>query len=412
MATTRFREHPAAARPAMLVAIAFLTLAVERGAAFIPSSGIADDRARADIAKAEALLSSVVDRGSVLFFLARRYIGLGERDRALELLRECLALDEGFDPSERAEFQPLAGDPRFEALARRARRRFPPVRRAQVAFTVRSKDMFPEGLAVDSDRHVFYLGSEYHKNTVAISRTGAVSEFVRSGLYDLPPVGGLRVDPMDHSVWAATDSSQLVHFDAGGALVGRFTATDPGPHILNDLVVGPADVYVTDTAGHRVYRVDRRTGGFAPVALHRDVLYPNGITFSEDGQLLLIADIFGVIALELGTGASRDIEPGPHNTLAGIDGLYWYRGGLVGVQYGTGAYRVMRWRLSPDTRRVTRTDWLEYRTGSVTFPTTGAIDRDRFYFIANAGLDNLRNDMIVNPARLEPVRIAVVAVHP
>ena len=36
-----------------------------------------------------------------------------------------------------------------------------------------------------------------------------------------------------------------------------------------------------------------------------------------------------------------------HSTLSGIDGLYWNKGEFLGVQYGTGVYRVMRWQLSP-----------------------------------------------------------------
>jgi hypothetical protein len=102
------------------------------------------------------------------------------------------------------------------------------------------------------------------------------------------------------------------------------------------------------------------------------------------------------------------VRPGRHNSLAGIDGLYWYKGDLVGVQYGTGAYRVMRWRLSPDSRAVTSSEVLEYRTDLVDFPTTGAIVDDDFYFIANTGIGNLENGRIVDVAKLEPVRIAVV----
>jgi len=42
------------------------------------------------------------------------------------------------------------------------------------------------------------------------------------------------------------------------------------------------------------------------------------------------------------------LDPGRRDTLAGIDGMYWYKGSLVGVQYGTSAYRVTRWYLSPE----------------------------------------------------------------
>ena len=42
-------------------------------------------------------------------------------------------------------------------------------------------------------------------------------------------------------------------------------------------------------------------------------------------------------------------------------------------------------------------------------PTTGAVLGDKFYFIANTGIYNLEDDKIVDPAKLEPAHIAVVA---
>jgi hypothetical protein len=45
----------------------------------------------------------------------------------------------------------------------------------------------------------------------------------------------------------------------------------------------------------------------------------------------------------------------------------------------------------------------------VSDPTTGAILGDKFYFIANTGIYNLEHDKIVDPAKLQPVHIAVVS---
>jgi hypothetical protein len=44
----------------------------------------------------------------------------------------------------------------------------------------------------------------------------------------------------------------------------------------------------------------------------------------------------------------------------------------------------------------------------VSFPTTGAVAGENFYYIANTGIANLQDDKIVDPAKLEPVHIAVV----
>jgi len=105
------------------------------------------------------------------------------------------------------------------------------------------------------------------------------------------------------------------------------------------------------------------------------------------------------------------VVPAPHDTLAGIDGLYWHSGSFVGAQYGTGANRVMRWRLSPDGRRVASSEVLERGTELVKNPTTGAILDEQFYFIADSGIDNLDSDgkIVDMTKKLEPLHIAVVA---
>ncbi len=116
-----------------------------------------------------------------------------------------------------------------------------------------------------------------------------------------------------------------------------------------------------------------------------------------------------MICVDLRNDSMHEVDPGKGNTLAGIDGLYWYKNGLLAVQYGTGSHRIMRWSLSPDGQHVTSTKVLEYRTPLVSFPTTGAIAGENFYFISNTGIVNLKDDKIVDPKKLEPIHIAVVA---
>jgi hypothetical protein len=246
------------------------------------------------------------------------------------------------------------------------------------------------------------------------SDTGEVTDFVKEGIYDLMPVGGVHVDPLDHSVWCATDPgkkdrSEIVHFDAQGKLLERYKPSTPGPRVLNDLVLrGRSEIYVTDTEGNHVFRFDRESNRFEDLNVGRLVFEPNGINVSGDGNLLFIADDLGVIRVDLRTHEAQDLKPLSHDTMAGIDGLYWYKGDLVGVAYGTGAYRVMRWKLSPDQREVKSSETLERGTEMVRNPTTGAILDDNFYFMANTGIENLNDRRIVDPAKLEPLHIAVL----
>lgn len=384
-------------------------------------------RFRADIRAVEGLLPTISDRGAAQFFLAWAYAHLGEFERTLSLLKQC-PLSEGFDPDGVARFQPLNSNPEFRKLVAQVHRRYPPAHNARVVFTIQQNDLFPEGLAADPERHIFYMGSMHRKKIIVITTTGKVSDFVSAGSYDLMPVGGVHVDPADHSVWAATDPgvkdrSEIVHFDARGKLLERYAAPGPGPHDLNDLVLrGSHEIYVTDTFANQVYRFDRTTHEFSTLLFSRPLFYPNGITVSDDGNFLYVADMLGAIRVDLRDdhgdnnrnsdrkNDTRDVIVSGHYTLAGIDGLYWYRGDLVGVQYGAGAYRVMRWHLSADGLHVTSAEFLEYRTPLVKDPTTGAIVGANFYFISNTGISNLDdNDKIVDPRKLEPIHISVVA---
>jgi hypothetical protein len=104
------------------------------------------------------------------------------------------------------------------------------------------------------------------------------------------------------------------------------------------------------------------------------------------------------------------VNPGPHSTLAGIDGFYWHNGSLISVQNGIGSPRIAAFRLSKDGLRVTQTTVLENRTAFIVLPTTGALRGNDFYFIANSQVDNLNGDHVMDITKLEPVRIAVVHV--
>ena len=389
------------------------TNSAQQTPAVAPMSG--SQRLRDDIKSLEELLPRVTDRGAALFLLAHDYARLGEQAKAFELLKQCMALDAGFDPRSDSAFSPLRDNPEFETLVERVRQQTPPVRRARVAFTVAQNDLFPEGLAVDVSKRTFYMGSEYHNKIVRISEAGEVTDFVKEGLYDLMPVGGVHVDPTDHSVWCATDPgkknrSEIVHFDGEGKLLERYVPSTPGPHGLNDLVLhGRSEIFVTDSDGNHVFRFDRQSHRFSELDLGRPVFGPNGITVSGDGNLLFVGDDLGVIRMDLRTNEARDVKPLAHDTLAGVDGLYWYESSLVGIEYGTGAYRVMRWKLSPDGREVKSSETLERGTEMVRNPTTGTILDGNFYFMANTGIENLADGRIADPAKLEPLRIAIVA---
>jgi len=369
---------------------------------------------RKQIAVVEKLRDSgFPDRAATLFFLAAAKQHLGETLDALKLLKESIALRAGFDPSGEPAFRPLKESKEFTDLVENARRDFPTVSKAHVAFVTQEKDLVPVGLAYDTKHDVFYLSSLNRRKIVKIAEDGTVSDFVPAERDHLLPVLGIRLDPGDGTVWANCFAdrgvTELVHYDSAGMLLGRYAPTDSAKHGFNDLVLRKnGDVILTDSLNNAVLRFDRKTGSFTPLSLHRAIFYPNGIAIADDDRQLFVADALGVVRVDLAAGASADINPGPRRTLAGFDGMYWYKDGLVGVQNGIGSPRVAAFRLSADGLSVKQSAILEYRSAQTVLPTTGAIHGNDFYFIANSQIDNLNDDKVLDATRLERIRIAVV----
>jgi len=371
-------------------------------------------RLRAETAELEALLPSVVDRGAVLCSIARNLADSGNLAGALVQLKQCVELDEGFDPSISPRYRPLHGNPEYEALVARVRAKFPPVSHARLAFKVPEKDLIPEGLAFDQRNGVFYMGSIYRCKIVKITRDGKVSDLFPAGRDKLLPIVGVRVDPSDATVWAATSDddghSELIHVDRLGHLLGRYAPPATGEKSdFNDVAVRQnGEVFVTDYSPSRVYRLDPARRTLSNFVAGRKFWHPNGIAFSDDFASLFVADDLGVRRIDLSTGATHDIVPSK-DTLSRIDGLYWHRGSLVAVQNGIGPARVVVFRLSADQNRVTETTVLDYRSPLTdATPTTGAIAGDDFYFISNSQVDNIQDGKIVDPSKLRPIQIGVV----
>jgi SMP-30/Gluconolactonase/LRE-like region len=372
-----------------------------------------DSEIRSQLSTAEHLLGKTPDRAAVLYFIAASHALLREPHEAMVNLKQCVAAKEGFDPIGDPAFTALKQDHDFQLLTDQVHKDFPPVASAKFAVASREKDLIPEGLAYDSAHDVLYLSSMHQKKIVKISRDAKNSDFVPGDRYNLLPILGIRMDPTDGSVWSNSwlegHKSELLHFDSNGTLLGRFSTTDEGKHGFNDLVVlRSGTVFLTDTSSNQIYRFNIESKSFQAIKLSRELLLPNGIASTEDEQFLYIADQLGVLRLDVRSGESTEVSPGPHSTLAGADGLYWHKGSLIAVQNGIGSPRIAAFQLSNDGLHVYKTIVLENRSAFTVLPTTGALRGNDFYFIANSQLDNLNGDRILDVTRLEPVRIAVL----
>jgi len=93
-------------------------------------------------------------------------------------------------------------------------------------------------------------------------------------------------------------------------------------------------------------------------------------------------------------------------TLLGIDGLYFHRGALVGVQNGVNPARVVRLQLGKDSKSVRSFEVLEANSPFFDEPTLGVLVGDDFYYNADSQWGAIDKDGHLAP--LEKMREHVI----
>ncbi len=286
--------------------------------------------------------------------------------------------------------------------------------KSSVAFTLREKDLIPEGIAADPATGRLFVGSIEKRKIVALSPDGKERTFVPSGAAGLGPVLGLTVDSANGLLWAVSEPAGRPKSDPGtfhglyafaladGSLVRRVElprALGPG-HQLNDLCLDAAGtVYATDSAAGAIFRAGpkEKTLSELPLAPGAGQLlrYANGIVCASGPARLYVATADGLVAVDpmAGTVVRLPTPPEASNALGrlgGIDGLYLEAPNrLLGIQNGTavGSDSVIRALLDPTGLIVERIEILEANQPLFEIPTTGALLNDSLYLIANSQID-------------------------
>ena len=108
--------------------------------------------------------------------------------------------------------------------------------------------------------------------------------------------------------------------------------------------------------------------------------YPNGIDLSPHGQLLFVSTGEGVVVVDPDSADWYPLAAPDGESLAGIDGMYFFKESLVAVQ----GERIARFHLSDGYDRAERVEVLEESHPLFDQPTTGVIDNRFLFYIANS----------------------------
>jgi len=365
-------------------------------------------------AKFDALLRSTPDHAAVRYSLAMNYAQLGNTRLALDELERALSKTPWLDPAEESVFASLRACNAFKKIVSRTQQKYPPISASRIIHIIPVRDLIPEGIASDPADGTIYVSSVYHRKILKIAPSGEISDFVSTGQDGLLSVLGMKVDARDRSVWAATEfkeASLLFHFDRNGKTLAKFSPTQPGKHLFNDLVIASnGDVFVTDTYDSSVYKLAAGAKTLQRLDL-KGRLYPNGIVFSADGKTLYVVHAYGIIRMGRDGESIAELRAPDDISLAQVDGLYFRKGALIGIQNGFGLNRIVELQLSADGTRVDAGRLLEFRSPYMELPTTGTIYKDELIFMVNTQIDHEDSGALLHAEQLQPVRIAALKLN-
>jgi hypothetical protein len=337
----------------------------------------------------------------LMYNLASAHALVGNRGEAVQWLARVAEMGMIFAADRDTDFDSIRETGEFKAVLKRFDGNRAPVNHSTTAFTVREKGLITEGIAYDPSTQTFYLSSVHKRKIVSLGKDGTAKDFAteRDGLWS---VLGMKVHSGSKHLWVTTAAlpqmtgysedekglSGIFKFDlrTGKLLKKYLLPGSPEKHMLGDLVINSrGDLFATDSLTPAIYTIDHRTDELELFIKGEPFVSAQGLDFSADERQLFVADYSrGIFRIDLQSRKPLSLTPAPGTTLLGIDGLYFYKGSLIGTQNGTNPHRIIRLYLKKDLRGVERLEILEANNPSFDEPTLGVRVRDTFYYIANS----------------------------
>ncbi len=335
----------------------------------------------------------------LMYSLAVAYCLNGKTNEALRWLDKLAAMGLVFPAAKDPDLASLRETSEFQAIQKRLETNTAPKVSSSAAFTVHEKGLVPESVAYDAETRTFYLSSVYKRKILSISSQGQQRVFAdeSSGLWS---VMGMKVDAPRRELWVCTAAHpQMAHYQAEdngksgifkydlrtGTLLQKFLIADGSkPHWLGDLALNAAgDVFATDSITPAIYVVRHGTEDLEQFFAGGPFVSPQGLDFTPDQKHMFVADYSqGLFVVDLETKRITNLTS--DSTLLGIDGLYFHKGSLLGVQNGVNPQRLILLSINKELTRVDHCETIEANNPVFDEPTLGVLVKDDFYFIANS----------------------------
>ncbi len=288
-------------------------------------------------------------------------------------------------------------------------------KQVELSFT---KDLIPEGIAINHQTKKMYLNSLLRNMIVSCSLDGSDAEiFLEENDYNYLAGFGMtiRADTLyalGNSLKQGSNESILLLLQLStGQLIDSYLLNDGDFHYWNDLTISRNnEIFITDSESNKIYVIKRPSNTTDIYLDSEEVPNSNGITISDDDNFLYLASSNGIRIVERLTG---EILNKPNDEFSGIDGLKFYQDNLYAIVNGNREEEengLFVFKLDMQINEVLTKNKIIAFTNDFTIPTTFDISDGTIYFIMNTQLDNFdeRTRTIINPNKLESYRMISV----
>ena len=260
--------------------------------------------------------------------------------------------------------------------------------KVKLAFTLKEASVV-EGMTFDPVQRHFYFGEDSGFRLLRYDLSGNPAGYIDAAKDGMTSVLGMTVTKSPYALWACgaitVDSIKvrcLFQYDlTNGKLINRYPDTSRQAKLFNDVAItSDGAVYTTDSYTKSLYKADLSNKVMVKYMEHELLADGNGIT--AVGMALYISSSKGLTRVNT-NDKSISLAQLKNWSIIGSDGLYHYKGSLIGIQNVYFPPVVARYYLDSSGTRVTRGETIAAGHPQFAIPTTGAIDGDTLYLMGN-----------------------------
>jgi tetratricopeptide (TPR) repeat protein len=342
----------------------------------------------------EKTIEAGAEHPVIFYFLARAYALNGNTDAAIQWLNKIADLGLSFKPEEDPQFAALQKMPAFDSVIKKFQANLAQTKFSKSAITFQDPKFIPEGVAYDPSDKRFYFGDSAG-DRIQSFKNGVFEDF--SGPKDgLWAVLGMKVDSKRRQLWASSAAlageqkghSGIFQYDLKSHKLLNKYLLGEGDHCLGDLEIdSKGNIYTTDSNTPAIYVLKSGSQKLEPFLAGLDFFRsPQGLALSSDEKILFVADYSrGLFGVDLASKRFWKLKrPEGATTVAGLDGLYFYKGSLIGTQNGFNPKRVLRVVIDSTGEKIEKVDVLESNHPVFPEPTLGVIVGNDLYYVGNS----------------------------